>query len=35
VRSMTTRGVAAEVVGLNSQSEALHGRLTGQHVGAH
>ena len=35
VNKFKARGVTAEVVGLNTHSEALHTRLTGQHTGSH
>ncbi len=35
VAKFSARGVTAEVVGLNTHSEALHTRLTGQMTGAH
>jgi SulP family sulfate permease len=35
VARFSARGVTAEVVGLNSHSQALHTRLTGQMTGAH
>jgi SulP family sulfate permease len=35
VAKFKARGVTAELVGLNVHSEALHTRLTGQHVGSH
>jgi SulP family sulfate permease len=35
VAKFAARGITAEVVGLNTHSEALHTRLTGQHVNSH
>ena len=35
VGKYTARGIAAELVGLNTHSEALHTRLTGQMTGSH
>jgi SulP family sulfate permease len=35
VAKFASRGISAELVGLNTHSEALHTRLTGQHTGAH
>jgi sulfate permease, SulP family len=35
VAKFAVRGVTAELIGLNTQSEALHTRLTGQMTGAH
>jgi SulP family sulfate permease len=35
VAKFAARGTTAEVVGLNTHSEALHTRLTGQHVNSH
>ncbi|MEX2291257.1 MAG: SulP family inorganic anion transporter [Mycobacteriales bacterium] len=35
VAKFAARGVTAELVGLNDQSQALHTRLTGQHTGSH
>ncbi len=34
-RYRTHYGTAVELVGLNSQSAAIHGRLTGQLAGSH
>jgi SulP family sulfate permease len=35
VAKFASRGIFAELVGLNTHSEALHTRLTGQHTGSH